>query len=160
MRFSHEIIKDFFYQETTMLAIEAASFTLRIGALFSTSEKNDIDFVTLDMGNLVMGVQGTRTVEPSPWIAHFSDLAILSLDSTSLAEWTRRRSAGTDLFTCSTIHFFCQNNLSSKVSTSETQSLNSCSVSCGPASMAPRHARLWLFFILPCAIPLKDSLQP
>ena len=30
-----------------MLAIEAASFTLRIGALFSTSEKNDIDFVTL-----------------------------------------------------------------------------------------------------------------
>ena len=49
-----------------MLAIEAASFTLRIGALFSTSEKNDIDFVTLDMGNLVMGVQGTRTVEPSP----------------------------------------------------------------------------------------------
>ena len=96
----------FFIKKQTMLAIEAASFTLRIGALFSTSEKNDIDFVTLDMGHLVMGVQGTRTVEPSPWIAHFSDLAILSLDSTSLAEWTRRRSAGTDLFTCSTIHFF------------------------------------------------------
>ena len=89
-----------------MLAIEAASFTLRIGALFSTSEKNDIDFVTLDMGHLVLGVQGTRTVEPSPWIAHFSDLAILSLDSTSLAEWTRSRSAGTDLFTCSRYIFF------------------------------------------------------
>ena len=56
--------------------------------------------------------------------------------------------------------FFCQNNLSSKVSTSETQSLNSCSVSCGPASMAPRHTRLGMFFILPCIIPLKDSLQP
>ena len=56
----------FFIKKQTMLAIEAASFTLRIGALFSTSEKNDIDFVTLDMGHLVMGVQGTRTVEPSP----------------------------------------------------------------------------------------------
>ena len=150
----------FFYQETNhacnrgrIIHSENRGFIFNIG-------KNDIDFVTLDMGYLVMGVQGTRTVEPSPWIAHFSDLAILSLDSTSLAEWTRRRSAGTDLFTCSTIHFFCQNNLSSNVSTSETQSLNSCSVSCGPASMAPRHARLWLFFILPCAIPLKDSLQP
>ena len=71
-----------------MLAIEAASFTLRIGA-FQHREKNDIYFVTLDMGHLVLGVQGTRTVEPSPWIAHFSDLAILSLNSTSLAEWTR-----------------------------------------------------------------------